>query len=340
MPKKMLIDGIWHNDVEDTPALREQRREEKRTWFRSWVGRGDTAMFEAEPGRYHLYVSYAGPWAHRTILYRRLKRLEGVISMSVVHPKWAGPHGWEFGTTPFSTEDHLYGFRYLYETYQLAKRDFTGIVTVPVLFDRREGTIVNNESGEIIRMLNSAFDAWGDASVDFYPPALRAEIDRLSGVILSTVCSGVYAAGFASTQQDYDRAVGRLFAALDELEQRLARQDYLLGRRVTESDWHLFATLCRFDAAYHGPLKCNLRRLIDYPALAAYTKRLYELPGVAETVRFDHIKRHYYDAIPGINHEIVAAGPAVQFTEARFGSAADAGVSDSGVGPASGVRAL
>ena len=316
---KMLIRGVWHDDIEDTPALRASRRAEKRTWFRGLVSADDAAAdFPAEPGRYHLYVSYACPWAHRTILYRRLKRLENVISISVLHPKWGGPHGWEFGDTPFSTIDHVNDKRYLYEVYQLAKHDFTGVVTVPALFDRRHRTIVNNESGEIIRMLNSEFDQWGDASVDFYPKGLRREIDALNAFILDQVCSGVYAAGFAHTQRAYDHAIEALFVALDELEARLARQDFLLGSRITECDWHLFATLCRFDAAYHGALKCNLRRLIDYPALAAYTKRIYDLPGVAATVRFDHIKRHYYDRIPAINAEIMAAGPALQFTDERF----------------------
>ena len=318
MSRKLLIDGVWHDNVTDTPELRERRRVEKQKWFRDYVTAGKGAAFPAEPGRYHLYVSYACPWAHRVILYRKLKKLEGVISMSVVHPKWSGPNGWQFADSSLSTIDHINGKRYLYEIYQQAKPDFTGVVSVPVLFDRRQQTIVNNESGEIIRMLNSEFDRWGDATVDFYPRELRQDIDRLNTFILGSVCSGVYAAGFASTQRSYDRAVIALFAALDELEERLSRQDYLLGARITESDWHLFATLSRFDAVYHGPLKCNIRRLVDYPALTAYTRRLFDLPGVGQTVRFDHVKRHYYDRIPSINPEIIAAGPLVQFTDPQF----------------------
>ncbi len=314
---KALIDGVWHGDVKDTPAVREALA--KGDVFRGWVAADDGAGSDgddgwpAEPGRYHLYVSYACPWAHRAILYRRLKGLENVVSMSVLHPRMAGAGGWRFGDTPMSTPDHLYGQRRLYEVYQRGKPDVTTRVTVPMLWDRHTQRIVNRESGDIIRMLNSAFDRWGDAGVDFYPKPLRHAIDEMNAVILPKVSAGVYRAGFARSQAAYEQAVTELFETLDELERRLCRQPYLLGERITESDWHLFCTLVRFDAAYHGALKCNLRRLIDYPALTAYTARLYRVPGVAETVKLDHIKAHYYDDIGEIDPTIVPAGPADDF---------------------------
>jgi len=305
---KALIKGVWHSDIADTPELRRARLEEKRRWFRDQVSADGSTGFPAAPGRYHLVVSHACPWAHRTLLYRKLKGLEGVVSVSLVCPRWAGPDGWSFA------EDDL-GLRHLYQLYQAAKPDFTGKVTVPVLWDRERRTIVNNESGEIIRMLNSAFDAWGDAAVDFYPQALRPEIEAMNALVLDRVCLGVYKAGFASTQEAYEAAVTALFEALDQLEERLAGQRFLVGERITESDWHLFCTLVRFDAVYHGALKCNLRRLVDYPALSAHARRLYQLPGVAETVRLDDVKRHYYDALGELNPEIVPLGPLRDFRD-------------------------
>ncbi|MEI2578547.1 glutathione S-transferase family protein [Scytonema sp. PRP1] len=310
---KTLINGVWYNDISDTPELLHMRQQEKQHWFRNWVTADGSSGFLAQAGRYHLYVSYACPWAHRTILYRQLKGLQNVISMSVVHPRWAGANGWEFGDTPISTVDHVANRRYLYEVYQAAKPDFTGKVTVPVLWDKKTKTIVNNESGEIIRMLNSAFDAWGDASVNFYPDNLRSEIETMNAFVLDKVCNGVYKAGFASTQEAYDKAVQELFQALDTLLERLSQQLYLLGDRITESDLHLFCTLCRFDAVYYGALKCNLKRLIDYPALSAYTQRIYNLPSVAATVKMDHIKQHYYDDLKAGNPAIVPVGPAIDF---------------------------
>ncbi|NMG11922.1 glutathione S-transferase C-terminal domain-containing protein [Brasilonema sp. UFV-L1] len=327
---KTLINGVWYNDISDTPELQKIRQQEKQHWFRNWVTADGSSGFLAQAGRYHLYVSYACPWAHRTILYRQLKGLQNVISMSVVHPRWAGANGWEFGEpvavggspgisklanpkgdTPMSTVDHVANRRYLYEVYQAAKPDFTGKVTVPVLWDKKTSTIVNNESGEIIRMLNSAFDAWGDASVNFYPDNLRSEIETMNAFVLDKVCNGVYKAGFASTQEAYDKAVQELFQALDTLDVRLSQQPYLLGDRITESDLHLFCTLCRFDAVYYGALKCNLKRLIDYPALSAYTGRIYNLPSVAATVKMNHIKQHYYDDLKAGNPVIVPVGPAI-----------------------------
>lgn len=317
---KALMDGTWHGSLVETPEVRETLSRAAGQRFRGRVSATGDGEFPAEAGRYHLYVSYACPWAHRAILYRRLKRLDDVISMSVLHPRWAGPDGWRFVDGPLSTVDHAGGRGFLHEVYRAARPDYTGRVTVPVLWDKRTSTIVNNESAEIIRMLNSAFDRWGDPAVDFYPQELRTEIESVNAWILPSVCRGVYAAGFATTQAAYDTAVRQLFESLDRLERRLEGQPYLCGSVATESDWHLFATLCRFDAAYVGALKCNLRRLIDFPALSAYTRRLHEWPGVAETVRIDHVTQHYYDAIDEIDRTIVPVGPDVDYRTHRAAS--------------------
>lgn len=309
---KALIDGHWHGELEQTPAVRSALK--NAVEFRSRVSASNDSEYSAEPNRYHLYVSYACPWAHRTIIYRQLKGLEKVVSMSVVHPRWAGPDGWRFADTPMSTIDHAGNHRNLYEVYQAANPNFTGRVTVPVLWDRQTNTIVNNQSGDIIRMFNSEFDAWGDGSVNFYPAVLQEDIDKLNSWLLPNICGAVYRAGFASSQATYDDAIDTLFASLDQVEQRLQNQPYLHGDRITESDWHLFATLCRFDAVYYGALKCNLRRLSDYPALTTFTARVQETTGIGDTVRFDHIKHHYYDAIGEIEPTIVPRGPAVDYT--------------------------
>ncbi len=309
---RALIDGVWHGRLDETAAVRRALASAR--GFHGQVTADGASGFKAEPGRYHLYASYACPWAHRTIIYRKLKRLEHVVGMSVLHPRWATPDGWRFGDGDLATVDHVAGRRFLHEVYRAARPDYTGRVTVPVLWDRGADTIVNNDSSEIMRMLNSAFDEWGDATVDFYPSAKRADIDALNAWLIPTVCSGVYRAGFATSQDEYDRAAVALFAALDELERRLSRQPYLSGERLTESDWHLFATLCRFDAVYHGALRCNRRRLVDYPALSAYARRVHDAPGVAATVKLDHVKRHYYDAIGEIDPTIVPLGPAVDYT--------------------------
>ncbi len=318
---KALIDGVWHGELIETPAIRDLLSQ---SGAAGPDGPVTADGFPAAPGRYHLYVSYACPWAHRTILYRRLKRLEPVVSMSVLHPRWAGPDGWRFEDGPLSTVDHAGGRRFLHEVYAAARPDFTGRVTVPVLWDKATSTIASTESGEIIRILNTAFDRWGDPAVDFYPPALRAEIDAVNALILPGLCRGVYRAGFAASQADYEAAVEAVFTTLGELERRLADRTYLLGEVVTEADWHLFATLCRFDAVYVGALRCNLRRLIDYPALCAYTRRMHELPGVADTVRIDHIKLHYHDAIDEIDRSIVPLGPEVDYLGAPRASAGGA----------------
>jgi putative glutathione S-transferase len=328
----MMIDGQWQRDDLRSAGANFVRPQ---TVFRSWVtadgspGPSGEGGFKAERGRYHLYVSLACPWAHRTLIVRRLKRLDDAITVSVVDP-FMGDDGWAFGApdgslTPGATRDDLHGARYLHEIYTLARRDYTGRVTVPVLWDRETRSIVNNESSEIIRMLNSAFNALGAVGHDLYPQAQRAEIDELNAVIYDTVNNGVYKCGFAKTQEAYEAAFDPLFETLDRLEQRLARRRYLLGARTTEADWRLFPTLARFDAVYYSHFKCNLRRIIDYPNLWGYTRDLYQVPGVAETVSLAHIKRHYYASHAMINPtRIVPKGPAIDFAaphdRARFAS--------------------
>jgi len=313
-----LIDGVWHDVGYDTKKTggRFVRRESQ---FRNWVTADGASGFAAEPGRYHLYVSLACPWAHRTLIFRRLKGLQDVVSVSVVHWHMA-ENGWEFGTGDrdgsHCTGDRLGGRAYLHQLYSDAEADYTGRVTVPVLWDTRTHTIVNNESSEIIRMFNSAFDAWGDAGLDLYPADLRGEIDALNETVFQKVNNGVYRAGFATSQAAYEEAFDELFATLDELEARLARQRYLLGDRMSEADWRLFTTLLRFDPVYYGHFKCNRRRLIDFPHLWAYTRELYQVPGVAETVNFHHIKHHYYESHRTINPTgVVPKGPDVDFSE-------------------------
>lgn len=283
--------------------------------FRDRITADGASGFRAEPGRYHLYVSYACPWAHRTLIVRSLKKLEEVIPISVVHPLM-GPESWHFGECDGCTADHLFGAEFLYEIYCRAKPDFSGVVTVPALFDRETGTLVNNESSEIMRMFNGAFDAWGERSVDLYPEPLRGEIDTLNGLIYDNVNNGVYRAGFARTQGAYEEAFDALFATLDTLETRLATRRYLTGATITEADWRLFPTLVRFDAVYFTHFKCNLRRLTEYPNLWGYTRDLYQQPGIAETVHLDHIKRHYYGSHPQLNPKgIIPKGPALDFLE-------------------------
>ncbi|HSH41542.1 MAG TPA: glutathione S-transferase C-terminal domain-containing protein, partial [Arenicellales bacterium] len=294
--------------VPDSPE-RARQRAAGREAFRAWITADGAGRFPAEGGgRYHLYVSYACPWAHRTILYRALKGLEQTVGMSVLHPRMGTPDGWTFTDSEGSTIDRAGGRRYLHEVYAAACSDYTGKVTVPVLWDRHQRTIVNNESGEIIRMLNSEFDGvGGDRTVDYYPPALRPEIDSLNAWLLPDICSGVYAAGFAADQDRYDAAVARLFAGLDRLEDLLSDgRPFLLGDTLCEPDWHLFTTALRFDAAYYSALRCDIRRYADYPRLSAHLRRMTAHPGVAATIRLDHIKRHYYDWIGERNPTIVS----------------------------------
>jgi putative glutathione S-transferase len=274
--------------------------------FRDWVSTDGSTAFPAESGRYHLYVSLACPWASRTVIVRKLKRLEDAIGLTVVDPV-RDERGWRF--LP-EEPDPVNGFTYLSEAYLASDPSFDARVTVPVLWDKVSGQIVNNESAEIVRMLNSAFDEWGDASVDLYPEPLRAEVDALNERIYETVNNGVYRAGFATTQEAYEEAFDALFASLDWLDERLAQRRFLLGSEITEADWRLFVTLVRFDAVYVGHFKCNLRRIDDYPNLSGYLRDLYQQPGISETVDFDHIKRHYYVTHPQLNPtRIVPKGP-------------------------------
>lgn len=314
----MLVEGVWQDQASRRPDTggRFQRQPPR---FRNWVtpdGRtGPTggAGFAAAPGRYHLYVSLACPWAHRTIIFRQLKALEDTISMSVVSPVM-GDEGWTFTTAEGSTGDVVNAASRLYEIYRLAEPSYTGRVTVPVLWDKQRRTIVNNESSEIIRMLNEAFDAFTPEKANFYPQELRGEIDAINEAVYANLNNGVYRAGFATTQEAYEEAFRNVFAMLDQLEQRLSRQRYLVGTRLTEADWRLFTTLVRFDAVYHGHFKCNLRRVADYPNLWSYVRELYQLPGIVETVNLDHIKRHYYRSHRAINPTgIVPLGPAIDF---------------------------
>ncbi|MEM7249729.1 MAG: glutathione S-transferase family protein [Acidobacteriota bacterium] len=281
--------------------------------FRAWVRADAGAEFPAEAGRYHLYVSLACPWAHRVIIARQLKGLEDVIGMTVVDPI-RDSRGWAFTDEP----DTVNGFHFLSEAYLGSDPGFEGRVTVPVLWDRTTSRIVNNESADILRMLSSEFDAWGDASVDLYPESLRADIDAINDRVYTTVNNGVYRAGFATTQEAHGEAVLTLFESLDWLESELSQRRYLVGDAPTEADWRLFTTLIRFDAVYHGHFKCNLRRLADYPALSRYLRRLYQYPGVAETVDFDHVKRHYYVTHRALNPTgIVPLGPELDYTIPR-----------------------
>jgi len=304
----LLVDGRWVDQWYDTRST-GGRFVRQDSAFRGWVRADGSTEHRAEPGRYHLYVSLACPWAHRTLIFRKLKKLEHAISVDVVDPRMR-EHGWVFGDTPGSTADSLFGSRYLYEIYRRADPGYTGRVTVPVLWDKQLGTIVSNESSEIIRMMNSEFDAIGDASLDFYPAELRDEIDAMNEFVYPRINNGVYRCGFATTQEAYEEAFCELFSALDALEDRLSRQRYLVGDRITEADWRLFTTLARFDLVYVGHFKCNLRRIADYPNLSGYLRELYQVPGIVDTVDPRHIKQHYYGSHQNINPTgIVPVGP-------------------------------
>ncbi|CAM5347256.1 hypothetical protein MAUB1S_06002 [Mycolicibacterium aubagnense] len=310
----LLVDGKWQDRWYDTNSS-GGRFERSQSQWRDWItvdgkpAEGRTRRFKAEPARYHLYVSLACPWAHRTLIFRVLKKLETVISVSVVHHLML-ENGWTFQAEDGATGDTLYGLDFLHQIYTRADPAYSGRVTVPVLWDKKEQTIVSNESSEIIRMLNSAFDEWGDGAADFYPPALRTEIETVNGQVYGAVNNGVYKAGFATNQAAYEEAFGELFAVLDGLEARLSRQRYLVGDHITEADWRLFTTLVRFDPVYVGHFKCNLRRIADYPNLSNYLRDLYQVPGVAQTVDMRHIKAHYYASHRNINPTgIIPLGP-------------------------------
>jgi putative glutathione S-transferase len=282
--------------------------------FRRWVTADGSSEFPAEAGRYHLYVSLACPWAHRTVIMRRLKGLDDVVSLSVVDPI-RDARGWAFRDVPGAQLDPINGFNFLSQAYAATEAGYDGNVTVPVLWDTATGQIVNNESSEVIRMLNSAFNAYTPVTDDYYPVDLREEIDQVNARVYPTVNNGVYRCGFARSQGAYDRAFDELFDSLDWLEERLATRRYLCGDRVTEADWRLFTTLLRFDAVYVGHFKTNRNRIVDMPNLWGYARELYQWPGVAETVNWDHIKRHYYVTHTSINPSgIVPLGPRTDWT--------------------------
>lgn len=315
----LLVDGEWKDQWYDTSSTGGAF---KRTTaaFRNWItadgnaGPSGEGGFKAEAGRYHLYVSHACPWAHRTLIFRALKGLEDLIGVSVVHPDMLGD-GWTFETDAHgATGDTLYGLPFARDIYLKADPQVSGRVTVPILWDRERETIVSNESSEIIRMFNSAFDGITGNDLDYWPEDLRAEIEPVNDRIYNTLNNGVYMSGFATTQEAYEAAVYPLFDTMDWLEERLSENRYLMGDRITEADWRLFTTLVRFDAVYHLHFKCNRRRVIDYPNLWGYARELYQWPGVAETVNFNHIVRHYHYSHESINpHRIIPINPVIDW---------------------------
>ncbi len=315
----LLVDGVWHDKWYDTGSTggKFKRADAK---FRNWVtpdgapGPSGDGGFAADSGRYHLYVSYACPWAHRALIFRKLKGLEPHIEVSAVHPDMLGD-GWTFRTDDCgATGDRLYGLPFARDIYTRADPVFSGRVTVPVLWDKERETIVSNESSEIIRMFNSAFDRVTGNTDDYWPAGLREAIAPVNDRIYDTLNNGVYKCGFATSQEAYDGAVHPLFDTLDWIEARLTDNRYLMGDRLTEADWRLFTTLIRFDQVYHLHFKCNRRRIIDYPAMQGYLRELYQMPGVAETVNFDHIVRHYHYSHETINpHRIIPINPVPDF---------------------------
>lgn len=310
----LLVEGKWQDKWYDTKKSGGRfKRESSR--FRNMISDEPGSEYKPESGRYHLYVSLACPWAHRTLIFRKLKDLEAHISVSVVSPDML-ENGWEFGGYPGATEDHLYNLNYMHQLYTKADPQYTGRVTVPVLWDKYNQHIVNNESAEIIRILNSAFNDLTGNRLDFYPAELAPRIDEINQRVYDKVNNGVYKAGFATTQQAYEEAVSELFAELDKLDGHLASHRYLAGEQITEADWRLFTTLIRFDAVYVGHFKCNLQRIEDYVNLRGYLRELYQYPGVADTVNLDHIKRHYYYSHDSINPtRVVPAGPRLALDE-------------------------
>ena len=312
-----LVEGQWVDQWYDTDSNGGAFKRED-AGFREWVA-ADT-RFAPDSGRYHLYVSLACPWAHRTLIMRRLKGLEEHIDVTVVHPHML-EQGWEF-----AEPEPLYGYRCMHQLYTHARANYTGRVTVPVLWDRRQETIVNNESAEIIRIFNSAFDALTGNRDDYYPAALQDEIERINERVYSEINNGVYKAGFATDQQVYEQACRELFSALGWLEALLGERRYLTGSRLTLADWRLFTTLVRFDPVYHGHFKCNLRRIEDYSNLLGYLRELYQYPGIADTVDVSHIKQHYYYSHPPINPNRIVAlgmGPDLLAPHQRDGLTAD-----------------
>lgn len=315
----LLIDGVWHDKWYDTKSTGGAFKRSA-AQFRNWItadgrpGPSGKGGFKAEADRYHLYVSLACPWAHRTLIFRQLKGLQDLITVSVVHPDML-EHGWTFQTDDHgATGDTLYGLDYAYQVYTRADPQYSGRVTVPILWDKAQQTIVSNESSEIIRMFNAAFDEITGNTDDYWPAEMRDAIEEVNARVYSNVNNGVYKSGFATTQEAYDRAVHPLFDTLDWLEDRLSTNRYLMGDRLTEADWRLFTTLIRFDPVYHLHFKCNRRRLIDYPNLWAYTRELYQWPGVEGTVNLHHIVRHYHYSHDSINpHRIIPINPVLDY---------------------------
>lgn len=315
----LLVDGKWRDKWYDTEK-NDGRFIREESQFRNWVtadgsaGPSGEGGFKAEPGRYHLYVANACPWANRAMIMRKLKGLEDMISVSVVHPLMA-ENGWTFEPEEDVVPDPVNDADYLYEVYTHVEPDYSGRVTVPVLYDLKQDTIVNNESSEIMRMLNSAFDEVGAKEGDYYPEDLRGDIDTINERVYNAVNNGVYKAGFATKQKVYDEEVTNLFEALDELEERLETNQYLVGDQMTEADWRLFTTLVRFDSVYYTHFKCNIRRISDYKNLWRLTRELYNVPGISDTIHFRHIKEHYFRSHKNINPTgIVPVGPDLDFS--------------------------
>lgn len=314
----LLVKGNWQDKWYDTDSNDGEFKRENaqlRNWVTSDGSAGPTgeAGFKAEKGRYHLYVSLACPWAHRTLIFLQLKDLTQYISVSVVSPDML-EHGWEFDQSNHSTGDSLFNHDYLHQLYTRHQADYTGRVTVPLLWDKQQNRIVSNESADIIRMLNTAFNQLTGNNHDFYPVDLQPQINEINELVYNNINNGVYRCGFATRQQAYEKAYQQLFAALDKVESILSNNRYLTGELLTEADWRLFTTLIRFDAVYHGHFKCNKQRLADYPNLSGFTRELYQWPGVADTVNFYHIKRHYYFSHTMINpSQVVPAGPDIDY---------------------------
>lgn len=315
----LLVDGKWQDQWYDTKKSNGKFVRQD-SMFRHQILSEPRSEFTPETGRYHLYVSLACPWAHRTLIFRKIKQLEEHISVSVVSPDMLDK-GWEFGHYEGATKDDLFNFDYMHQVYTKDSPNITSRVTVPVLWDKKTNKIVNNESSDIIRILNSAFNELTGDKSDYYPLALKTEIDDINNFVYPNINNGVYKTGFATTQAAYEEALQALFSALDSIEDKLRYQRYLVGNTLTEADWRLFTTLIRFDPVYVGHFKCNLKRIEDYPVLSAYIRDLYQTTGIAETVNFDHIKRHYYFSHTMINPtQVVPAGP-IMYLDAVHGRA-------------------
>ena len=308
---KMLIDG----QLRDKPSSKDGRFRRFDSGFRDWVSRDGTTEFPAEAGRYHLYISQACPWSHRTTIMRALKGLETVISITEMDA-FMGDEGWRIDQTAFEENANVARDRFLYEVYLRAAPNYSGPITVPLLWDKQRQRIVSSESADILRMLNSAFTDFAEPSPDYYPPSLRTEIDRMNAVVYEAVNNGVYRAGFATTQEAYEEAIAKLFSTLGELDARLGHQRYLTGDVITEADWRLFTTLIRFDPVYVTHFKTDRRRIADYPHLGPYLRELYQVPGIAATVDLPHIRRHYFHSHRRLNpNGIIATGPPLDFTQ-------------------------